>query len=265
MNIGIIGLGVVGSAIKTGFEKLGHTILCHDLKLSTTVKDTTDSEIIFLCVPTPQNNDGSCDVSVIENIIEQLNQLSYRGIIAIKSTVECGFTQIMIKKYIDLTICFVPEFLRERCAEYDFISNHNLLAVGSDDPVVYEKIVKIHGSYPKHTVHIKPTEAEILKYYLNLYAATRVTFANVFFEICEKMDCDYTAIKNAYIKIGRHGDMYLDVNSDLRGYGGTCLPKDTRAIIKLLEKLNLDFKLLKAVDDDNSKLETTVFNNMRKA
>ena len=65
MKIGIIGLGVVGEAIKTGFEKLGHEILCHDLKLGTTIDSIIQSEIVFLCVPTPQGNDGSCDTTII--------------------------------------------------------------------------------------------------------------------------------------------------------------------------------------------------------
>ena len=77
------------------------------------------------------------------------------------------------------------------------------------------------------------------------------------------MDCDYTAIKNAYIKTGRHGDMYLDVNSDLRGYGGMCLPKDTKAIMQLLKDLNLDFDFFKTIDSDNSKVKSTIFSGMR--
>lgn len=263
MKLGIVGLGAVGSANKEGFEYLGHEVAGHDIKFETKISNVIETEIVFLCVPTPQANDGSCDTSIIESVIQELNLHNYKGIIAIRSTVVPGFTQRMIEKYKNLTICFVPEFLRERCAADDFINNHKLLAIGTHDIWVYRKLVKAHGNLPEHTEHLTPSEAEVLKYYNNVYAALRVTFANVMYEICDKLDCDYTTIKNAYIKTGKATDMYLDVNPGLRGYGGMCLPKDTQAIAALLDQLNLDFGLIKSIHNDNSKLKKTVFNGMR--
>jgi UDP-glucose 6-dehydrogenase len=169
----------------------------------------------------------------------------------------------MIEKHKNLAICFVPEFLRERCAVDDFINNHKLLAVGTFDIWVFRKIVKAHGNLPEHTEHLTPTEAEVLKYFNNVYASLRVTFANVMYEICEKLNCDYTTIKNSYIKTGKAVDMYLDVSDGLRGYGGMCLPKDTQALARLMEKLDLDLDLIASIDHDNSKFKRTVFNGMR--
>jgi UDPglucose 6-dehydrogenase len=263
MKIGIIGLGAVGSANKQGFEHIGHQISVHDIKIKTNISDVLETEIVFLCVPTPQSADGSCDTGIIESVIEELNLHEYKGIIAIRSTVVPGFTQRMIDTYKNLTVCFVPEFLRERCAADDFINNHKLLAIGTHDIWVYRKLVKAHGDLPEYTEHLTPSEAEVLKYYNNVYAALRVTFANVMYEICEKLNCDYTTIKNAYIKTGKAVDMYLDVNPGLRGYGGMCLPKDTQAIAALLKQLELDFELIKSVHNDNNKLKRTVFNGMR--
>ena len=142
-------LGVVGSAVKTGFEKLGHEILCHDLKLDSTIEDIIPSEIVFLCLPTTQGNDGSCDTTIITSVLKELSDNKYKGIVAIKSTVECGFTQTAINKFNNLTLCFVPEFLRERCAADDFIHNHNLLAVGTHDKFVFEKLVEGFLKYSK--------------------------------------------------------------------------------------------------------------------
>jgi UDPglucose 6-dehydrogenase len=263
MKIGIVGLGAVGTANQQGFEHLEHTVSVHDIKLNTTIQTVLDSEIVFVCVPTPQAEDGSCDTSIIESVIKELNLYSYSGIVAIRSTVVPGFTQRMINTYKNLTICFVPEFLRERCAIDDFIYNHKLLAIGTHDIWVYRKLVKAHGNLPIYTEHLTPSEAEVLKYYNNVYAALRVTFANVMYEICEKLDCDYTTIKNAYVKTGKTVDMYLDVNSDLRGYGGMCLPKDTQAIAALIEELNLDYDLIQSIHNDNNKFKRTVFNGMR--
>lgn len=263
MRLGIIGLGAVGTANKEGFEYLNHTVIGHDVKLETKIQDVLDTEIVFLCVPTPQADDGSCDTGIIESVIKELNLYNYKGIVAIRSTVVPGFTQEMIETYKNLTICFVPEFLRERCAADDFINNHKLLAVGTHDIWVYRKLVNAHGNLPENTEHLTPNEAEILKYYNNVYAALRVTFANVMYEICDKLNCDYTTIKNAYVKTGKATDMYLDVNPSLRGYGGMCLPKDTQAIAALLSQLNLDFDLIQSINNDNNKLKKTVFNGMR--
>ena len=263
MKIGIIGVGAVGSANKKGFEYLGHEVLIHDTKLNTKISEVCETEINYVCVPTPQAEDGSCDTSIIESVIDELGQCNYKGIIAIRSTVVPGFTQSMIEKFNNLTICFVPEFLRERCAEDDFINNHKLLAVGTHDIWVYRKVIRSHGQLPEHTEHLTPNEAEVLKYFNNVYAALRVTFANNMYEICEKLDCDYTTIKNAYIKTGKATDMYLDVNPSLRGYGGMCLPKDTIAIASLMKKLNIDLKLIQSIHDDNLQFKKTVFNGMR--
>lgn len=263
MKIGIVGVGAVGSANKKGFEFLQHNVVVHDIKLKTKIQDVCDTEINYICVPTPQAENGSCDTSIIERVIDELGQCNYKGIIAIRSTVVPGFTQSMIEKFNHLTICFVPEFLRERCAEDDFINNHKLLAVGTHDIWVYRKVIRSHGQLPEHTEHLTPNEAEVLKYFNNVYAALRVTFANNMYEICEKLDCDYTTIKNAYIKTGKATDMYLDVNPSLRGYGGMCLPKDTIAIASLMKKLNIDLKLIQSIHDDNLQFKKTVFNGMR--
>ena len=263
MDIGIVGLGVVGSANKQGFELLGHRVAVHDIDLQTQMKNVLHTECTFICVPTPSCDTGECDTDIVESVLDELDALNYKGVIAIRSSTVPGFTQRMIDHYSLRQICFVPEFVRERCAVHDFTQQHEVLAVGTKDQYIFDTVVKAHGEYPQNIVQLTPTEAEILKYYHNLYAATRVTFANAFYEICQKLDSDYSRIKDAYIKTGRAGDMYLDVNPDLRGYGGQCLPKDTRAIVNLLDKLDLDLQLFKTVDADNRKFKTTIFNGMR--
>lgn len=263
MDIGIVGLGIIGSANKAGFEEVGHTVAVHDIKLGTTISKVLDSQVIFVCVPTPSTVDGRCDTSIVESVIAELTDNNYQGVIAVRSTVIPGFTVSMQEKYSNKKICFVPEFVRERCAEFDFLLEHKLLAVGTDDKEVYRLVENAHGNLPRNKVILKPSEAEILKYYLNLYAATRVTFANVFFEVCKKFEADYKQVKDAYVKTGRLGDMYLDVRDDLRGYGGMCLPKDTRAFKHLIKDLNLNLDFFETVDKDNAKFNATVFEGMR--
>jgi len=263
MKIGIVGMGVVGNANNTGFTLLGHELSFHDVKFDTSIDDVIDCEIVYLCLPTP-TVDKKCDTSIVESVINELDQLNYKGIIAIRSTVYPGFTESMCEKYQEQIICFVPEFLRERCAADDFINNHQLLAVGTNDPHVYNKIVESHGNLPKSIKQLSPTEAEILKYYNNSFAALRIVFANIIYELCEKLDCDYSKVKDSYVMTGKTNDLYLDVNKKLRGYGGQCLPKDVQALDSLLRELEIDFDLIKSINSDNEKLNTTVFNGMRK-
>ena len=161
MNVGIVGLGVVGSAVRYGLEKLGHNVVGHDIALGTNIEDLVGTEIVFLCVPTPPSEDGSCDTSIVKNVIEDLHKLDYSGVIAIKSTVSPGTTQDLIDKYNNYSICFVPEFLRERCASVDFVENHDVCIIGTNNKDAQTVIKEVHGKLPKSVISVSPTEAEL--------------------------------------------------------------------------------------------------------
>jgi len=262
MKIGVIGLGIIGSACKFGFEKLGHKTLVHDIRLGTKIQDVLDAKIIYVCVPTPSNEDGSCNTSIVEQVVYELKDNNYTGVIAIKSTVKPTLTQRLIDET-RLSICFVPEFLRERCAITDFTENHSVLAIGTHSDEIFELVKKCHGHYPKHIVRLLPTEAELLKYYSNVFNAMKITFANEIYEICNKLDLNYSDIKNAFIKRETTKDIYLDVNDNFRGYAGVCLPKDTKALDSFVKELGLDLKLFEIIDKENDKFIKTVFEGMR--
>jgi len=264
MIIGIVGLGVVGSALQYGFEKLGHKVKVHDIVLDTKLKDMLNATVIYICVPTPATDAGHCDVSIVEGVVDELNTLRYQGAVAIKSTVVPGTTQRLIKKYPELKVCFVPEFLRERCAVSDFMENHDLLLVGTESYVVYDNVCYSHGKYPNKIIKVTPTEAELCKYFNNTFNASMVVFANSFYEICEHMGANYTKIKNAVSNRNHIPGNYLDCNDNFRGFGGVCLPKDTTALAAVCrdEKLNVDF--FQMLLDENAKYRTTVYDGMRK-
>jgi UDPglucose 6-dehydrogenase len=263
MKIGIIGLGCIGSANTSGFEYLGHTVVGHDITHETTIDMVLSSEITFLCLPTPSKDDGDCDTSIVEGVIGDLNLLNYTGIIVIRSTVPPGFTSSMQEKFPHRTICFSPEFLRERNAEEDFIRNHKLLVVGTENIDAAKLIRDAHGTLPETFIQMTTEEAELLKYFNNSFAALRVTFANIFFELCSHYGADYTAVKNAYIKTGKAKDLYLNVDNDLRGFAGMCLPKDTKALATLISEKNMGFSLIEAILKDNEKFKKTIIGDMR--
>lgn len=265
MKIGIIGWGVVGSATGEGLRMLGNEIKCHDPKFGTTIDVIKDTEIVFVCVPTPESTQkpGECDVSIIKEIVQELDTLQYTGVIAIKSTCIPGTTQNLINQYQNKNICFVPEFLKERTALQDFVSNHELLAVGCASDRAWHRVCEAHSWLPKNTVKMTPTEAEILKYYSNTYNALRVTFANVMYEVCDQLNSNYSKVLDTFLLRNTNNSDYLICEPDLRGYGGMCLPKDTRAMAELCRRLNLPFNLFKTIDHDNSQIKPTVFPGMR--
>ena len=264
MKIGIIGIGAVGSAVKYGMEALGHNVKYHDIQYNTKIEDILDTEVCYICVPTPISKDGKCNISIVEKVIEELHNINYQGIIAIKSTVVPGTTKSIKEKYNNNNICFVPEFLRERCAIADFCENHDLLIIGTDDDKVFNKIKKSHGKYPKIVKKVSETEAEFCKYFNNIYNATLITFANSFYETCKKMGIDYSNVKETIINRNHINDVYLDCNENIRGFGGMCLPKDTSAIASLIKELGLDINFFNMIISENEKYKTTVFKGMRK-
>ena len=263
MKIGIIGLGVVGSAVQYGVEKLGHKTKVHDIRFETVIESLLDSEVIFLCVPTPATEKGNCDTSTVEAVIDNLQSLEYSGVIAIKSTVPPQTTQVLIDTYNNDKICFVPEFLRERCASVDFVENHDVCIIGTDNKEAQELLKEAHGKLPKSVVIVSPTEAELAKYYNNIYNATLVTFANSFYEVCRCAGAEYSKVKDAIVHREHIHDIYLDCNDNFRGFGGMCLPKDTKAIAAFCKDNNLDVQFFDNILKENSKYKTTVYEGMR--
>ena len=264
MKIGIIGVGAVGSAIAKGFEELGHELILHDIKFETNIEDQKKAEIIFICVPTNQNKDGSINLNDVFSVVDELNKLNISSLICIKSTVLPGTTNSLIEKYSSLKICFVPEFLRERCAYEDFKFNHDLLLIGTTNKDYALIVQNAHGDLPKKVKITAEKEAELVKYFSNTFNAARIVFANFYYEICQKLGADYDEVLKNYLERDVSIKDYLSCNEKLRGYGGMCLPKDVRAINYFRKKLGIDLNILETIDSDNNNLKTTVFDGMRK-
>lgn len=253
MKIGIVGIGAVGNAIKEGFTFLNHEVSVHDIKLDTELSDVINTEIIYICVPTPVSEDGSCDTSIVEEVVDDLHKLNYDGIIAIKSTVVPGTTMRLIKKYSNTKICHVPEFLREKYAYEDFVDNHNVLVIGSLYNGANTIIMDNHHPLPKSIKVLQPQEAELVKYFSNSYKASKIIFANSFAELCKNEGVDYELVKDAFLLHGVKESEYLSVSDKLRGFGGACLPKDVSALKGYVDKNKIDIKLFDFLIDENKK------------
>lgn len=256
--LSIIGNGFVGGTIYKAFKK-NNIIKVIDLLNKKEVDQTLSSELIFICLPTNLIK-KKLDTSLIEGYLAYYNKKKFKGIIAIKSTLNIGDTKRFIKKYKNLNnkICFVPEFLRERCALKDFKSKNNILVVGTNSKITFQKIINVHNEYQFKTSKVSPNEAELLKLFSNAYNANRIVFANSFFEICKYFDSDYDKILKTYLLRNNSSGNYLQCNENLRGYSGKCLPKDIQSLQSSIEKSKIKINFFQSIINENNKFKKTI-------
>ena len=253
MKVGIIGVGKVGGAIAYGLQRIGHEVLLHDTKLETSLDIVLPAPIIFICVPTPTMENDCCDSSIVYNVVDELAALRYDGLAVIKSTILPGTIDTLHGWY-NLRLAFCPEFLRERAAFSDFVEGNDVCIAGVYDGEDFKLIKQAHGSLPKTFVQLTPIEAELAKYFCNVYNALRIVFACQFYDVCKKLGADYTAIKSAVVHRHNIEDAYLDANEQLRGFGGSCLPKDTKAFASFVNLIGLDLPLFQTIVDINKEM-----------
>lgn len=271
MKIGIIGKGFVGSAVYEGLGWVGNEMSFYDPKYpESKIEDVLDTECVFICVPTNPKEDGTCNTDIVDTSIIALLHNGYKGVIAIKSTVTPGTTDKIRNTYSLGSdpfprIVFVPEFLRERSALTDFLDNHDILIVGAYDNKDADVIIQAHRSLPKNVRVMKPLEAELAKYFNNVYNTLRVVFANGFYEVCKHVGADYQKIFDAMIKRENITHHYLRCSESLRGASGPCLPKESIAFMKYVDSLGLSIKpeIFRTIVMDNLKYPKTVIEGTR--
>ena len=255
MKIGLIGRGTVGKAVYEGLQHLGHQMSFFDPAYDgSTLVNILDTECVFICVPTNQADNGDCDTSIVEKVVAELAQAGYKGLVSVKSTVVPGTSDRLAAEHPTLRICSVPEFLRAKTALADFMYHHDLLIIGSHRDEDFELIKEIHGNLPKAVSCVKPTEAEVVKYFNNVNHSVQIIFANIAYDVCKSLGVDYNNVYNAIIKRECFNPAYLMCNDNLRGFGGHCLPKDTSAWANLVKKLGLNYTMIDAVQEDNKGL-----------
>jgi len=253
-KIGIIGVGMVGGALKKYFEKKGITPLAYDKgKKIGSVKNVNKADIIFVCVPTPYTKERGFDLSYVE---DACNKTKGEKIIVIKSTVIPGTTKKLQKIYPSHRFLFNPEFLVEKRAEEDMQNpNRQIVGYTSESKTIAKNILNILPKAPFEKV-IPSTEAEIAKYFGNTFLATKVIFANQIYDLCQKIGANYKTVKRCASADKRVGVSHLDVEHEgYRGYGGNCFTKDIRALIQFAEQKGVNLELHKTVEKINKKLK----------
>jgi len=247
-KVGIIGVGFVGTAVSTGLE----TVLGEDVEIREhdKFKDTEslesvveNSEIIFICLPTPMNEDGSCDTSIVEdgvrNVVACANK---KKTIVLKSTVLPGTTQKLADLYPNHVLVFNPEFLTERNFINDFVNQDRIVlgfAYGKGGATsvrlidLYHQFIKKQPGAKGILKTCPSGVAEMLKYVSNCFLATKVAVFNEFKEICDAEKIDYDLLLDLLKEDSRIGKTHMEVpGPDGKcGFGGSCFPKDLNALI----------------------------------
>tara|TARA_B100000282_G_scaffold296782_1_gene280043 strand:- start:744 stop:1634 length:891 start_codon:yes stop_codon:yes gene_type:complete len=276
MKIGIIGQGFVGSAIREGLKNYYDikaydidNAKCYNMQKPESVDEIiSHSDIIFVCVPTPMRKDGSCDTRILKDVINNayesvkrfslppkhsdfLNMARLKKTFVIKSTVPPGTTKELAKLYPRIDLCFSPEFLTEANSFDDFKNQSRIVIGGAGAKTVKQMFRKVFPRIP--IIVTKSETAEMVKYFTNCFLATKVTFANQMFQICNDSNIDYDKVCEYALYDERIGKSHLAVpgpDGDL-GFGGHCFPKDLAALIAFGSTNNGDTNFLKAVQSYN--------------
>src|SRR3954471_21088313 len=279
-KIAVIGTGYVGLTTGACFAHMGHKVVCADidpakveslsagvipiveLGLQDLVEEgiaggrlafvlgganaAKDCEIAFLCVPTPQGDDGSADLSYIEEAAREIGPvLPYEAVVVNKSTVPVGSTKVVerVLGRHDVAVVSNPEFLREGSAVSDFLKPDRVV-IGSDDQSAATRVANLYHAHTGHVLVTDPASAETIKYAANAFLATKISFVNAVAAVCEAVGAD---VADVVLGIGydkRIGHEFLKPGP---GWGGSCFPKDTRAMVRIAEDAGYDFNFLKGV------------------
>jgi UDPglucose 6-dehydrogenase len=298
MAIAIIGTGYVGLTTGACLAHLGHKVVCADvepekiLKLQSgiipivelglaelvaegmasgrlsfvvgSVEAAKSCDIAFLCVPTPQGEDGSADLSYVQRAAEEIAAvLPFEAIVVNKSTVPVGSTKVVERalKRPDVKVVSNPEFLREGSAVQDFLKPDRVV-VGSDDQAAAMKVASLYDGLSTRVIITDPASAETIKYAANAFLATKLSFINAIAAICEGVGADINDVVVGMGSDKRIGENFLRPGP---GWGGSCFPKDSRALIKIAEDADYSFDLLKGVITVNDQQLDRVADKIRTA
>lgn len=255
-KIGIVGLGFVGNAIKESMDSHCSLVLVDKdpQKGTHTFNDLRDCEGVFVCVPTPFGDDGKCDTSILEYVLEQLK--GYEGVVISKCTAPPLFYKELNQQYPNLV--HSPEFLTAANAVKDYINGKFAIVGGRIKAYtdLAEKIIKYGQTSIETVAHCSIEEASLAKYTINSFLATKVTFMNEIYQLAQAIGADYDHVSRMVNMDSRIGLSHMRVPGPdgSFGFGGMCFPKDTAALIKYAEELGINLNVLDAAVKKNTML-----------
>ncbi len=258
MKIGIIGLGFVGQAIKNAysFTDVDMTFIDPAKGYNAHFTDMLQVDAVFVAVPSPQGDDGSCDTSILESILDKLKEVGYNNTIISKVTAPPKVYDELIKKYTNLV--HAPEFLTANNANEDYINGTFSIIGGAE---YYTKqaydVIKIGQPKINNTMFCSIGEASLAKYTINCWLATKVIFMNEMDNMCSTLGYDYNTVRKSIVMDNRIGNSHTQVPGPdgEYGFGGYCFPKDTSALLKFAETINVNLSVLQATVYKNKQIK----------
>jgi len=273
VKVGVVGVGYVGLTTAVCLAERSHDTVCIDidenrvrqlssgitpidepglpelleaglrhatLRFSSDIGALADRQVVFVCVPTPSGDDGSADLRAVDDVVEGVARVGAAGaVLAMKSTVPVGTTRRVENRLREVGIRAVsnPEFLRESHAVYDFRHPDRIL-IGSDDEAAADVVARVYGETARETaMRMSPESAELAKYASNAFLALKVSYANSLAQLCAHAGADIGDVvrcMGADVRIGPH---FLQPGP---GWGGSCLPKDTAALLHTGRRYGVD-------------------------
>lgn len=256
MEIGVIGQGFVGNALYQKFKNY-YDIKTYDLdesKCNSSKQEVLDCEIVFVCLPTPMNTDGSCHTGIVESAIAEISSNNKTKIAIVKSTIPPGTTKGWNSWYgPNLNVVFNPEFLTEANAVKDY-ENQNRIILGGDEDVTLDLSPLFLEVFPHASIILTDsTEAEMIKYLTNNFLSVKVAFANEMYDLCSTLNVDYDKVVKYATYDERLGKSHWSVpgpDGDF-GFGGHCFPKDLSAILSVTREHDTIDNVLRAAQATN--------------
>lgn len=253
MKIAIIGAGAVGSAMAQMFRDV---VLYDEPKRIGTRPEVNAADIAFVCVPTPSADDGSCDTSIVEDVVSWIDG----PIIVIRSTISPGTTRRLIGST-GKPILFQPEYGPAETPDHPFNDLRNIrwIILGGERKLARIVARAWKDVYSSDIViqFTTPEAAELAKYMENAFLATKVSFCNEFYEIAERFGVDYDELRELWLLDPRMGKTHTFVFPDRRGFGGKCLPKDLAAILRSAGSAGYRAAFLEAVMAANERFRAS--------
>lgn len=294
-NVAVIGAGYVGLTTAACLAELGNSVICveSDKQKITSIQqgrlpffeknlfdliqknvmqgrlgfvlDATDilkdAEVIILCLPTPRSENGSADISYLETFVLNHKKMFAKGsVIVNKSTSPVGtasYLNTLIDRK-DVAVVSNPEFLREGSAVQDFLKPDRVV-VGADNLEAGDFVTKLYRNVKAPIMVMSTVSAELCKYAANGFLATKITFANEIAELCDAIGADYADVRRGFASDRRIGESYLSPSA---GWGGSCFPKDTMALLATAHEHKVDLRIVRAAVKSNDEQPRKIVNRL---
>lgn len=261
LRIGIIGYGFVGQAVQYSFMTQNVETFIVDPKYNDNTLDDLvewNPGLIFVCLPTPSNNDGSIDASLVRDTVKNLKS-RLNTFIIIKSTITPKIVSEITSQ--EFNIAYVPEFLSEGNAKFDMV-NSDFMVIGTNFDTAYDQVIDYYEKYSMckkgiNYINVTPTEASFVKYTINTFLAMKTAYFNELYSLADAADVNYQNILKGVLADSRIGSSHTKIpGPDGKfGFGGACFPKDLNAFIDYSDNKS-KLTILKGVRTSNNRIRS---------